>query len=80
MIAPSAPSSPGDVAPIGSPKDGRVVTLVAAACRAERRRHPLVSLRRLLDGLAAEPAEPAELVELAELERQVHRLRVDLDA
>jgi hypothetical protein len=74
MIAPSAPSSLGDVAPIGSPEDGRAVTLVAAARRVEHQRHPLVSLRRLLDDLAAEPAE------LAELERRVHRLRVDLDA
>ena len=77
MIAPPAPSSPGDVAPAGSPEDRWAVRLAAAERRAERRRHPLISLRRLLDNLAAEPAEPAEL---AELERRVHRLRVDLDA
>ncbi len=71
MIAPPAPSSPADVTPAGSPEVGQTVTFAAAARRAERRRHLLVSLRRLLDDLAAEPAE---------LERGVHRLRVDLDA
>jgi hypothetical protein len=71
MIAPPAPLPPGNVAPAVSPEDGRALMPHAAERRAERRRHLLVSLWRLLNDLAAEPAE---------LERRVHRLRVDLDA
>ncbi len=48
MIAPPAPSPPGDVAPAVSPEDGRALMPHAAERRAERRRHPLVSLWRLL--------------------------------